>query len=153
MEYRRRYYMAKYDEMIEDWQAALGSGAGVAGGGRGAGGYWGLSMGTRFGLPLTVAEPRIRAAVLGLFGVKPGCRGEPAGVRRRAEADGARVLFLQQLGDQQIERQPYADLFDLLGPRTSDCTRTWAGTRRCRRTSWSRRDCSWRRGWPRRRTR
>ncbi len=114
MEYRRRYYMAKYDEMIEDWRAALSVAQALPDVGEGPVGYWGLSMGTRFGLPLTVAEPRIRAAVLGLFGLKPGVE-----VNQRVYDDAPKlrtpVLFLQQLGDQQIDRQPYADLFDLLG--------------------------------------
>ncbi|GMU39856.1 MAG: hypothetical protein AMXMBFR23_07220 [Chloroflexota bacterium] len=112
--YRRRYYVAKYDQMVEDWQAALTVAQAQPEVGTGPVGYWGVSMGTRFGLPLVVAEPRITVAVLGLFGLKPGVE-----VNQRVYDDAPRlrtpVLFLQQLDDQQIDRTAYADLFDLLG--------------------------------------
>ena len=42
--------------MIEDWQAALEVAQSLPEVGEGPVGYWGLSMGTRFGLPLVVAE-------------------------------------------------------------------------------------------------
>ena len=112
--YRRTYYEAKYDEMIEDWQAALGVARSLPEVGEGPVGYWGVSMGTRFGLPLVVAEPRIEVAVLGLFGLKPGAQ---ANQRVYEDAPKLRtpVLFLQQLDDQQIDRAAYANLFDMLG--------------------------------------
>jgi len=103
--------------MIEDWRAALAVAQSLPEVGEGPVGYWGLSMGTRFGLPLVVAEPRIEVAVLGLFGLKPD-----AAANQRVYQDAPRlqtpVLFLQQLDDQQITREAYANLFDMLG--TSD---------------------------------
>lgn len=35
-------------------------------------GYWGVSMGTAFGVPFVAAEPRIRCAVFGLAGLREG---------------------------------------------------------------------------------
>ena len=55
--------------MVADWQATLDalSELDVIDGARV--GYWGMSMGTMFGLPLVAAEPRIRVAVLGKAGL------------------------------------------------------------------------------------
>ena len=55
------------DETIADWKATLD--AVQAQVGVGPVGYFGLSMGTMMGLPLVAAEPRVRAALLGLMGV------------------------------------------------------------------------------------
>ncbi len=101
------------DVMVSDWTATLDAmfaedvvtpGTPV--------GYWGLSMGTIFGLPLVAAEPRIRAAVLGLMGAS-------GPTRDRLVADAARVvvptLFLLQWDDQLIPRADGLDLFGLLG--------------------------------------
>ncbi|MBD3647202.1 MAG: dienelactone hydrolase family protein [Pseudomonadales bacterium] len=113
-EYRRRYYMEKYDEMIQDWQAALDTAQKLPELGRGPVGYWGLSMGTRFGVPLIAAEPRIQAAVIGLFGYREG-----AEVNQRVYDDAPKiqipVLFLQQLGDEEVGQRAYHDLFRMIG--------------------------------------
>ena len=112
--YRRTYYQAKYDEMIDDWRAALGVAQSLPEVGAGPVGYWGVSMGTRFGLPLVVAESRIEVAVLGLFGLKPDAEANQR-VYQDAPNLTTPVLFLQQLDDQQITREAYANLFDMLG--------------------------------------
>ena len=55
-------------EMLADWQASLTM---VLSEPKLAGlpvGYFGLSMGTAFGLPLVAADPRIDAAVVGMWG-------------------------------------------------------------------------------------
>ena len=71
--------------------------------------YYGLSMGTAYGLPLVAAEPRINRAVLGMWGLS----------RKHSErllADAARIrcplLFLQQWHDQKFSREDQATLFD-----------------------------------------
>jgi len=102
------------DEMIVDWKATLEAVQALPEVGEGPLGYWGLSMGTIFGLPFVAAEPRVRVAVLGLMGVM-GATGD------RLAADAARitcpVLFLQQLEDELIQRPAVAALFDALGTK------------------------------------
>ncbi len=70
-------------------------------------------MGTRFGIPLAAAEPRITAAVFGLF-------GHPAAASTSAFATAARqvtipVLYLLQWDDELFPRGDGLALFDLLG--------------------------------------
>jgi fermentation-respiration switch protein FrsA (DUF1100 family) len=72
-------------------------------------------MGTRFGIPLAAAEPRITAAVFGLF-------GHPAADTESAFAHAARqvtipVLYLQQWDDELFPRDDGLALFDLLATR------------------------------------
>jgi hypothetical protein len=76
-------------------------------------GYFGVSMGTRFGVPLIAAEPRIAVAVPGLFGV-PAADTESAFVRSARQVT-VPVLFLQQWDDELFPRNDGLALFDLLG--------------------------------------
>ena len=115
--YRRTYYLEKYDEMVEDWRAALDVAQGLAEIGKGPVGYWGLSMGTRFGVPLIAAEPRIQAAVIGLFGHREGVETSQRVFDDAADID-VPVLFLQQLGDEEVGPRAYWELFKRVG--TSD---------------------------------
>ena len=112
--YRRTYYLEKYDEMVEDWRAALDAAQQLPEIGHGPVGYWGLSMGTRFGAPLIAAEPRIRAAVIGLFGHREGMEAS-----QRVYDDVARidipVLFVQQLNDEEVGQGAYHELFKRIG--------------------------------------
>lgn len=56
------------DPMVADWRATIDTLAGLPDVDAEAIGWYGLSMGTVLGLPLVAAEPRIKAAVLGLWG-------------------------------------------------------------------------------------
>jgi dienelactone hydrolase len=100
------------DEMIEDWKTTLEALRAVPEIGSGPIGYWGLSMGTIYGLPFVAAEPRVAVAVLGLMGVLG-----PYG--RRLAEDAANVtcpvLFLQQWDDELIPRDRVLTLFDSVG--------------------------------------
>jgi alpha-beta hydrolase superfamily lysophospholipase len=79
-------------------------------------GYWGLSLGTQYGVGVLAAEPRIVAAVLGLSALP-----DP-GPRIAAYAAGVRcpVFFIQQLDDEIAERSRSTALFEALG--TTDKT-------------------------------
>lgn len=100
------------DETVADWKVALDAVQGLIG--ETPLGYFGLSMGTMLGLPLVVAEPRVRAAVLGLMGIW----GVTA---KRLEEDAPRlacpVRFLVQWDDEIVPRQTALELFDKLGSR------------------------------------
>jgi alpha-beta hydrolase superfamily lysophospholipase len=100
------------DDMVADWQATLAALRQLDDVGDGPLGYWGLSMGTIYGIPFTALEARLQVAVFGLMGlVGP--------TRERLAADAPQiacpVLFLQQWDDQLIPRQETLDLFDALG--------------------------------------
>lgn len=114
--YRRAYYMEKYGQMVEDWRAALDAAQALPEIQEGPAGYWGLSMGTRFGVPLIAAEPRIRVAVLGLFGYREGME-----TNQRVYDDIGKVqvpvLFIQQLEDDEVSQDAYRELFDRLGTK------------------------------------
>jgi hypothetical protein len=108
-------------------------------------------MGTRFGVPLIAAEPRISVAVLGLF-------GHPATDTESAFARAARqvtipVLFLQQWDYELFPRDDCLALFDLLAsedktlhanpgghlgvPRAELAAVSAAGTRGARSRYWA----------------
>lgn len=100
------------DDVLAEWAAAFEVVRGLEEVGDGPLGYWGLSMGTIYGVPLVAAEPRVQVAVFGLMGlVGP--------TLDRLAADAPRVTcpvaFLQQWDDSLLPRQPVLDLFDALG--------------------------------------
>ncbi len=102
------------DRMIEDWKTTLDALQSSDLVGQAPVGYWGLSMGTFFGVSFVAAEPRVRAAVLGLMGAM-------GPTKERQVQDAQRVacptLFLQQWDDELIPRDRALKLFDALGSR------------------------------------
>ncbi len=100
------------ENTVADWKAALDAVQSELG--SGPVGYFGLSMGTMMGVPVIAAEPRVRAAVLGLMGVW-------GPYRTRLADDAAQVtcpvLFLAQWDDEIVPRDAALDLFDRLGTR------------------------------------
>lgn len=72
-------------------------------------GYWGLSLGTQYGLEFLASCPAVRGAVLGLFGlVGPRIAHSAARVR-------CPVYFVRQLNDEIHSAESSQLLFDRLG--------------------------------------
>lgn len=109
-----------FDRMVADWQATLDALIELPGIDASRVGYWGLSMGTMLGLPFVAAEPRIKAAVLGLCGFTgpSAIRGRFCD-RHRADAPrvGCPVLFAVQWDDERFGRDGAFELFDFLGTK------------------------------------
>jgi dienelactone hydrolase len=99
-------------EAVADWRAALDAAQARSEVSDGPAGYFGLSLGTRSGLPLTAADERIAAAALGLFGYS--AEAGPAGVPEAAGGVTVPVLFLLQWDDELYPRAGGLTLFDLL---------------------------------------
>jgi len=106
------------EDMVDDWLLAFDTVASEKAIGNGALGYFGLSMGTIFGLPL-LAEAKNRgltfnASTLGLAGTIGV--GDYVGERleQAARQVDHPVLFLMQLEDEIFPRDGYLTLFDSL---------------------------------------
>lgn len=100
------------DEIVAEMRATLDALRELDEIGDGPIGYWGLSMGTIYGIPLAAAEPQIQVAVFGLMGLLG-----PTLDRLRADAAALAcpVLFIQQWHDQLIPRHDAFALFDAIG--------------------------------------
>jgi dienelactone hydrolase len=89
-------------QTVPEWRSVLD-----ALGDLGPVGYWGMSLGCALGIPLVAAEPRIRAAVLGLNGTSLASAEAAAGVT-------VPVQFLMQWDDERVPREEALALFDAL---------------------------------------
>jgi len=100
-----RYNADIAERAVPDWQATLDALQELPEiGADGQVGYYGLNMGTAIGVPLVAVEPRITAAVFGMFW-------------HQSLAETARqitipVEFVLQWDDEHIERQSGLALFD-----------------------------------------
>ncbi|MET7462984.1 alpha/beta hydrolase [Nonomuraea sp. NPDC005501] len=89
-------------QTVPEWRSVLD-----ALGDLGPVGYWGMSLGCALGIPLVAAEPRIRAAVLGLSGTSSASAEAAAGVT-------VPVQFMVQWDDELVPREDALALFDAL---------------------------------------
>jgi dienelactone hydrolase len=107
--------------MVEDWTHALDALQSVEALAKLPVGYWGLSMGTTFGVPFVAQEPRVQAAALGLMG-RSGAVGTSGAVGDRLVRDAAAlscpIFFLVQWDDELIPRPAALELFDRIGSRS-----------------------------------
>jgi dienelactone hydrolase len=94
------------DQIVPEWQTVLDAVQQLGHVGVGPVGYWGMSLGCVIGVPLVAAEPRVRAAVLGLGG--PEVSAEAAG---RITVP---VEFLAQTNDERVPLAQSLTLFDAL---------------------------------------
>ncbi|MBP0460606.1 dienelactone hydrolase family protein [Streptomyces montanisoli] len=93
---------------VPEWRAVLDAVQRLEHVGDGPVGYWGVSLGCGLGVPFVAAEPRVRAAVLGLGGASATAAVEAA----------ARITvpveFLVQWDDERVPRAQSLALFDAL---------------------------------------
>lgn len=100
------------DKAVAEWKATLDAVQELDFVGKGQPvGYWGVSMGTRFGVPFVADEPRITCAIFGLFGVIPGLEAH----RAAAERIKIPVEFVFQWSDELLSREQGLALFDAFG--------------------------------------
>jgi pimeloyl-ACP methyl ester carboxylesterase len=100
-----RYNAHLAERAVPEWRATLDALQELPEiGARGPVGYFGVSMGTAIGVPLTAAEPRITAAVFGLF-----WHESLAETARRITVP---IEFVLQWDDEQVPRHSGLALFD-----------------------------------------
>ncbi|MBO3676472.1 dienelactone hydrolase family protein [Streptomyces sp. NEAU-YJ-81] len=91
---------------VPEWRAVLDAVQRLEHVGAGPVGYWGVSLGCGLGVPFVAAEPRVRAAVLGLSGALASA-GDAARITVPVE-------FLVQWDDERVPRAESLALFDAL---------------------------------------
>jgi dienelactone hydrolase len=102
------------EDMVADWLDAFNAISAEVGIGQGSLGYFGLSMGTFFGLPLLASELEFSTAVIGLAGTTKAGKPIASQLLAAAQAVTHPVLFLMQLEDELFPRDGYLELFDAL---------------------------------------
>jgi dienelactone hydrolase len=94
-------------QTVPEWRAVVDAVQELGHVGAGPVGYWGVSLGCGLGVPFVAAEPRVRAAVLGLGGAH-ACAKDAARITVPVE-------FLVQWDDERVPRAQSLALFDALG--------------------------------------
>jgi len=99
-------------QAVPEWRAALDAAQSLDFVGAGGPvGYWGVSMGTAIGVPFVAAEPRIKAAIFGLAGLREGAVEFEAA----AKSITIPVEFVFQWDDEIATRESGVALFNAFG--------------------------------------
>ncbi|GIH51055.1 Dienelactone hydrolase [Microbispora rosea] len=93
-------------QTVPEWRTVLRELQRLEHVGAGPVGYWGVSLGCGLGVPFVAAEPRVRAAVLGLGGALASAEA--------AARITVPVRFLLQWDDERVPRAQGLALFDAL---------------------------------------
>jgi dienelactone hydrolase len=102
-----RFHALVATQTVPEWRAVLDAVSALGHVGAGPVGYWGVSLGCGLGVPFVAAEPRVRAAVLGLGGAL-ACAEAAAQIT-------VPVRFLLQWDDERVPRAQGLALFDAFG--------------------------------------
>ncbi|MEU6443618.1 dienelactone hydrolase family protein [Streptomyces sp. NPDC047046] len=94
-------------QTVPEWRAVLDAVRELPYVGERAAGYWGVSLGCGLGVPFVAAEPRVRAAVLGLGGA--------AANATEAARVSVPVRFLLRWDDERVPRADGLSLFEAIG--------------------------------------
>ncbi len=108
---RLRELAGRVARAVGEWRTVLDAVQQVEGVGAGPVGWWGLSMGTAIGVPFVAGEPRVKAAVLGLAGVRDDA------FEQRARAITVPVMVMCQWDDEVAPRESVLRLFDVLASK------------------------------------
>jgi dienelactone hydrolase len=110
-EEQRRAWAARNEAAVAEWKATLDAVEKLDGVEAGPVGYWGVSMGTAIGVPFLAAEPRVKCAILGLAGLRPGAEA----FEKAARSLTIPILFLFQWHDEVASREGGLALYDAFG--------------------------------------
>lgn len=110
---RLREMAERSTRAVGEWKATLDAVEGLPYVAGGPVGYWGVSMGCAIGVPFIASEPRVKAAVLGLAGLRPGA----ADFEQAARSITIPLMFTFQWDDEVAPRENGIALFDAFGSK------------------------------------
>jgi pimeloyl-ACP methyl ester carboxylesterase len=99
------------DDMTDDWACAVSEVQSLDSVGVGKLAYFGLSMGSLFGIPFVASRQDVTVAALGLVGVESNFPHDEE-ILEAAANIGCPLLFLMQLEDELFRRDGYLKVFD-----------------------------------------
>lgn len=102
---------AALTDMTDDWTDAIAAVQALPEVGVGKLAYFGLSMGSIFGIPLIASRTDVTVATLGLFGVQDRFNHKDEFLSAAAKIT-CPLLFLMQLEDEIFDRGGYLEIFD-----------------------------------------
>jgi len=111
---RLKRMTARTEQATQEWKAVLDAVSALPDVAGGPVGYWGVSMGTMFGVPFVASEPRVKCAVFGLAGLRPTAEA----FAKAAASITIPLLFMFQLHDELMTPESGLALFAAFGSKT-----------------------------------